>query len=244
MPTMSSTRVHVPDLKLGIARVGPEESHHATHVLRVRSGDAVVAFDGAGREGQAVVTSIKRNALEIDISDVVERPFDAPLRLTVAVAMGKVHRQGFLIEKCTELGAAAIWPMLAHRNVAIPKDSATQKHQRRAIEAAKQSQRAWVPEIRSPQTFDDVLAVRTSFDFAFIADTTTSPRRLSAAISDATENAGILTLVGPEGGWTDEERKRAENAGFSKISLSPTILRTETAAVAICAAIAMHERSY
>ncbi len=240
---MSSIRVHVPDLKPGIACLCREESHHAINVMRVRPGDSVVAFDGEGKEGIAVIIASKRNAVEIDISDVAARPFDTTIQLTIAVAMGKVHRQGYLIEKCTELGVAAIWPMLAHRSVSIPKDRATEKHQRRAIEAAKQSHRAWVPRIRSPQDFENVIAQRSSFDMAFIADMTKSPRRLSLAIADVPIESKILAIVGPEGGWTDEEREQAKDRGFSSVSLSSTILRTETAAAAICAGIAMLEPS-
>ena len=97
-----------------------------------------------------------------------------------------------------------------------------------------------MPDIRSPQSFNEVVAQGSAFDLAFITDTTASTPNLSLAISDAPANTRILTLVGPEGGWTEEERNLADDAGFSQISLAPTILRTETASVAVCAAIAMH----
>lgn len=243
MPTMSSIRLYVPDLSPGITLLGTEEAHHAIHVLRVRRGDAVVAFNGTGHEGVGVISAASRDGVEIEVANVALRDFDVSYRLTLAVAMGKVHRQGYLIEKCTELGVAAIWPMIAQRSVARPRDGATDKRRRRAIEAAKQSGRAWIPQIRSPLGFDDVVAERGSFELALIADTAESSTPLSPVISRAPVDSKILALVGPEGGWTDQECAHAVDAGFLPVSLAPTTLRTETAAVAVCAVIAMLSNS-
>lgn len=236
---MSIVRVYVPDLAPGIARLSREESHHAVHVLRLRHGNAVVAFDGAGKEGLGRVSAVDRGLVGIEVAEVATLGFDVPVRMTLAVAMGKVHRQGYLIEKCTELGVAAIWPMFAERSVAKPRDAATEKRRRRAIEAAKQSGRAWIPQIRSPMLFGDVLKEGSSFEVALIADTDNTLRRLSQFISTAPCDCNALVLVGPEGGWTDAERAQAADAGFAPTSLSATILRTETAAVAVCAAAAI-----
>ncbi len=142
---MSAPRLFVPDLKTGLNIVGAEEAHHAVHALRLATGDAIVVFDGRGNEAGAQVTKASRGELLVEVEDVSGHGFDTPARLTLAVSMPKTHRQGYLIEKCTELGVTAIWPMMTKHTVAKPGQAAVEKWRRRAIEAAKQSGRRWLP---------------------------------------------------------------------------------------------------
>ncbi len=209
-------------------------------------------FDGAGGEAAGVLQRVDRRRAQVVVGRVTRRPFELAHRLTLAVAMGRTHRQGYLVEKCTELGAAAIWPIVAARSVAKPDKDAVAKWSRRAIEAAKQSGRAWVPEIAAPMEFAELLRRVDEFDVVAVADPCSSSWRGRCAVIPFDEfvaaspaDGTILALVGPEGGWSDDERTQlqVERMTAAKrptvVSLGPTILRTETAAVALCAAVAM-----
>jgi len=150
---MRRFRLFSPHLASGSVTLPPQESYHAITVLRSKPGQEIVLFDGAGREGRGRVVNIDRRRLVVEVDSVVNRPFLLAHKITLAVAMGRIHRQGYLIEKCTELGVAAIWPIRAKRSVSVPDRKSTEKLTRRSIEAAKQAGRAWLPELSVPQDF-------------------------------------------------------------------------------------------
>ncbi len=271
---MRSDRLFCKNLEPGELELSADESHHALHVLRLKKGESVVLFDGAGREAQGVIAGIGRRHLWVEVESVAQKPFELPLKLTLAVAMPKGPRQGFLIEKCTELGAASIWPILTEHGVVRPGRGLIEKWSRRAIEAAKQSRRAWVPMIAEPRTFAESLRDAREFDALCLAHPGADhksfadflreasflrgqgePRRSGRADSRISitspasvappgpklvsrDGASLLAFIGPEGGWTDEELALGVQAGARAVTLGPTILRTETAAIAVCAAAA------
>lgn len=267
---MRRPRLFCPTLSTGLVRLSAEESHHATASLRASAGQEVILFDGAGTEAVGAIVRIGgrplcgRRSIEIEVETLTTVPFALSCRLTLAVAMGRGHRQGYLIEKCTELGVAAIWPVMAERSVSKPGSDAVAKWTRRAIEAAKQSEQAWVPTISPPQTFQESLHHAPDFDAATLLDAgrgeeanplggghgpphkqdtgeTLTP--FSALLARQPESSTVLIWVGPEGGWSKRERLLATEAGIVRTSLGPTILRTETAAVAACAAGALDTAS-
>jgi len=232
---MSTPRLFCPDLRKGTNVLSGEEAHHALHALRVSVGGSVVVFDGRGNESLARVIKASRRELSVDAEDISTYGFETPAHLTLAVSMPKTHRQGFLIEKCTELGVAAIWPMITARTVAKPSQAAIDKWRRRAIEAAKQSGRHWLPDIAALQPFEKVLPQCPSFDRAAVAHVDERSTPATEWLATVTPGSRILVLVGPEGGWADEEREAVTSAGLPLLKLTATTLRTETAAVALAA---------
>ncbi len=255
---MSRRRLYCPQFAIGQVVLTGEEAHHAVDVLRLRRGDAVALFDGLGAQGVGTVEHSGRGQLRVQVSAVEVLPLELAIELTIAVAMPRAHRQAYLVEKCTELGVAAIWPMVTARSTAKPDVGAVAKWTRRAIEAAKQSQRSRIPEIAVPSTLAELLKRSQGFSAKGILLPDGSARDVvpfldesaTAAPSgvEASESAGasavtrILVLVGPEGGWTNEECEQAQSAGFQPIRLGPTVLRTETAAVAMCALVSVWQR--
>jgi len=244
---MRRYRLFCPDLIEGPNELSVEESRHAIAALRMKPGQKVTLFDGKGNEASGVVSlwekpdrgSSKRRPLTVEAQKPITRPFELAHRITLAVAMTKPQRQGYLIEKCTELGVGAFWPLVAEFGVAKPSRAAIQRWSRRTIEAAKQSGRAWVPPIATPQSFDDVLLRLEEFDATCLADVGPVTHALGNFLEHCVAPANVLVLVGPEGGWSDAECARADDAKLQRVSLGPTILRTETAAIAVCAAAAM-----
>jgi 16S rRNA (uracil1498-N3)-methyltransferase len=153
--------------------------------------------------------------------------------------MAKTHRQGYLIEKCTELGVAAIWPIVAERSVTRPSEVAVEKWSRRAIEAAKQAERAWTPFVANPVNFAEAVLRVGEFAVAAIADPDERAVAFQSLLMSQRTGSAILVFVGPEGGWSEAERNMAFSNGITTVRLAPTVLRVETAAIAVCAAASL-----
>ncbi len=234
---MSVKRLFCRNLCVGLNCLSAEESHHATSSVRLQVGDEVTLFDGAGGVANGLLQDASKNKVVISVQHVDTVAFDMPYRLTVAVAMPRTHRQGYLIEKCTELGVDGIWAMLTDRGVAEPGATAVEKWTRRTIEAAKQCGRCWLPEIKTAQPFASVIASSNEFDLALWMDKSDDATPFDQYLK-AEKPASVLAIIGPEGGWSDDERTQAQSVGLRPATLAPTILRTETAAVAACALVA------
>jgi 16S rRNA (uracil1498-N3)-methyltransferase len=236
---MGRIRAYVPGLEPGEVVLSPEESHHVATVLRAREGDTVEAFDGAGTIGAGTIERVHKRACTVRIKYVEATSFESTCRLTLAVAVPRSHRQSYLIEKCTELGTDAFVPLLTERGTARPDADALPKWTRRAIEACKQSERAWVPRMEAPQALGALLADEDRFVARAIAVTCEFEATLPVLrwLDQTNPSGPTLILVGPEGGWSEGEIALAREAALTPVSLGPTILRTETAAVTAAAVV-------
>ncbi|MEK6799365.1 MAG: RsmE family RNA methyltransferase [Planctomycetota bacterium] len=166
---MRRPRLYCPSLAQDVVTLPPEEARHACNVLRIRTGDEVIVFDGQGHEAVGRVLAMTARSAAVQVRKVEPFPFECGYRITLAVAVVKAHRQSYLVEKCTELGLAAIWPIVTERTVVKPREAALDKWARRALEASKQAGRRWVPTINPVQTFDEALQSLQHFRAAFIA---------------------------------------------------------------------------
>ena len=197
--------------------LAPADRHHLERVRRVRTGDAVVVSDGAGRwrEGTLGTAGIVEATGEVQVD-----PRPEPT-ITVAFALTKGERPELAVQKLTELGADVIVPFTAARSVvrwdAQRADGNVERLRRVAREAAMQCRRSWLPEVEGLGTFATVSALP------------------DAVLADVGGKAPSLdhptVLIGPEGGWSDEERA----AGLPSVALGPHVLRAETAAMAASA---------
>jgi 16S rRNA (uracil1498-N3)-methyltransferase len=225
---MSRTpRLHVPALPAaGCARLPEEEARHLVRVLRARPGDAVRAFDGRGREVEAVVVVVDRDGAEVEIRGEVAAP--RPIREVVLVtAAPRGERMEWLVEKATEAGVARIVPLAAERSVRKEAGpSSLRRWRRAAVEAAKQCGRATVPDVAEPTTLVEALT-STPADARFIA-TPGAAARLPDLVAAAPR---VAVFVGPEGGFDLDETAALAQAGARAYGLGGLILRVETAAV-------------
>jgi len=238
---MLQPRLFCPEIADGPVTLSAEESHHAITVLRIKPGEKVALIDGVGGRATGVVERIRQRRLNVAVIRITRNPFDLRCKLTLAVAMPKAHRQGYLIEKCTELGVAAIWPIIADHSVTRPRAGAVERWARRAVEAAKQSNRAWIPTIAAPRSFRESIGRIKEFDAACFADAAAPAGGITSFLEASCDVGVMIGWVGPEGGWSDAERDSAIEAGAVAVKLSPTVLRTETAACALCAAVAARD---
>ncbi|NLX21755.1 MAG: 16S rRNA (uracil(1498)-N(3))-methyltransferase [Phycisphaerae bacterium] len=247
---MSLPRFHVEHLAEGIQALPADEARHARLARRLSVDDRVVLFDGQGHEATATVIACGRRAFEVQAGPVKYAPRRTP-RLTLAVAMPKGPRQDMLIEKCTELGTAALVPLSSDRSVASVSAHRLSKWRQTTIAAAKQSGQAWLPELCLPMTLPELFAEVSAFDQvlvglssapaaceeARVAGERNPPSPIIDLLPVLRECTSILGVVGPEGGWTSDEVDTLTQAGITPISLGPNILRIETAAVALATLI-------
>ena len=208
-----------------------EESAHLVRVMRKRAGEEILVADGQGMAYTAALVSIERRSTTCRIVARHPELNESPRRLTLAVGLPKnPSRFDVLVEKATEIGVARIIPLLTHRTVRhTPR---TERWQAIALAAMKQSLRSRLPRIDEPRTLGTLLEDLTP-TAAAILHASDSVAALGALSADLGERP--LVLVGPEGGFTDEELQQAASAGCRPASLGQRRLRTETAAIAAAA---------
>ncbi|GIK16235.1 MAG: ribosomal RNA small subunit methyltransferase E [Planctomycetota bacterium] len=234
---MRRARIYHPDLNHREAVLSEDESHHARDVLRMRPGDEVELFDGAGRIAAGRVIASSREGVCVQIGAIQIVSARRPPRLSLAVCPPKGDRQQLLVEKCTELGIEAITPLTCVRSVVVAGSSLLNRWRRWAIEACKQCGRADLPRIDSPTAFADLIRHRSPSPTLAIADAGGRDPGVFDTLADCGSD-DILLLIGPEGGWADEEMTAARAAGIPAVALAEDTLRIETAAIAAAAVFA------
>jgi 16S rRNA (uracil1498-N3)-methyltransferase len=222
-------------LRAGSSCVLPEDTaHHAIHVLRVRSGDEIVLFNGRGGEYPSRIAAIERLRVVVDVlsHDPVER--ESPLHVTLVQGVSAGEKMDFTIRKAVELGVARIQPVLAAASVARPKgERAAARHghwQRVAVSACEQCGRNRIPV---------VLPLMAAADYRSDATETKvllSPRS-QLRFSTLKFGEAITLAAGPEAGFSAEEEAAFARSGFVPAKLGARVLRTETAALAALAAL-------
>jgi len=211
---------------------------HADHLIRVLRARLGQEFDiSAGNEvRRGRIVSISGNRVEFELGEQV--PADVLIRVTLALSIFKFDRLEWAIEKCTELGAARIIPVIACRTearLAAAAPKRVERWQRIARQASEQSRRASPPEIAQPVKLKVAVALPGS---ARILLSESEPEAMLKDVLQSHSPRGDVVLgLGPEGGWTDSELELFREAGWSLASLGSTILRAETAAIAAMAVV-------
>ena len=210
-------RAHVFVADLGAPELDPSDRHHLERVLRLRPGEDVTVSDGQGGWRPCRFAA---GATVEPVGPVVRDPRPAP-ELTVAFAVVKGERPEWAVQKLSELGVDRIVPFLSDRSVVRwDGDRAARQVERLrkvAREAAMQCRRTWLPAVEDVAEFEEVAG------------------RPGAVLAERDGRGPWLpdgpVLVGPEGGWSDEERSR----GLPRMAVGAHVLRAETAAVAVAA---------
>ena len=242
--TEKRPRFFVPDLPADAparAELPPAEAHHALHVLRLRAGAAVELFDGRGQRAEGHIADVARRrvAVAVERAWTESRPAPgAPGLVHLAFAVPKGSRADWLVEKATELGLASLRPTIFERSVAGKEPLSAAKRERwlgHCAAAAKQAQVNWLPAIEDAAPIGDVLT-RASGALILVGDTTADAMPVLEAMARRADEE-ILLVVGPEGGLAEGERTLLRAAGAVAVRLGRSVLRIETAAVALAAAV-------
>ena len=239
-PLMHAETPCQPPLSGLLIPLDRQQAHHAKRVLRLEPNDKVELFDGQGTVGQGVLVE-EPNGLRVKLTEVHRVAQPTPT-LDIAVATPKGPRAGDMVNQLSQLGANRYIPLQTHRGVVRPKPGKLEHLQRIAIESAKQSQRAHLMTLGQSETLEAVLG--QSYDLRLIAQPPspqtvpkTTHQTYAQLANRITPAKRVLILIGPEGGWTDDELKTADQAGCLVWRLGPHVLRVETAATAAVAIV-------
>lgn len=232
---MRTPRIYTPQPLAAGAGIALEQeaAHHLTRVLRFQSGAAITLFNGDGSDYAATLTAVGKRTVEVEIVSAAENSTESPLAIHLGIAISRGERMDFVMQKATELGVAAITPLLSERvEVRLSGERAVKKRQHWQgviVAACEQSGRARLPQLHPLMPLHEW------------AGSVVAERRLvlhhrsARALDTSTGAASAALLIGPEGGLSELEIDAAERAGFSALRLGPRVLRTETAPLAAIA---------
>ena len=230
---MRLTRVYVnAELRSGaIVELPRETAQHVAKVLRARTGDQIVLFNGDGREYAGAIDSIRGSRVTAAVSEGEGVDRESPLGVTLVQCIPRGDRMDFIVQKATELGVRRLVPVLSQRSVVrldAAQAEAKATHWRAvAVNACEQCGRTKLPEIDAPVPLVNYLGSTSAAPCRLVLHPDIEPSDMPARIEGSVEIA-----IGPEGGFADEELEAFRLAGFVGVRLGPRILRTETAAIA------------
>jgi 16S rRNA (uracil1498-N3)-methyltransferase len=243
-------RLLVPELHVGRVALPGDQAHHARDVLRLGVGDAVELFTATGRTGAGLIVEATPASVVAEVREIREAADG--LALMIASAVPKGARGDWMIEKLSELGVARFVPLMTARSVVHPEGrNKIERWQRLAAESAKQSHRSGVMRIEPLTALDEVLkglsgpaaylstaaAATVPLSTWFVGGTTGKPEGMPVP-PGAEDSQSLTLLVGPEGGWSEEEMGRFAERHLTPLTLGRTILRVETSAIAAAAVVA------
>ena len=212
-------------------------AHQIRRVLRLNQGDRVLTLDGQNNEMLVELTAISDSTVSGKIISRKKNSAESAVRVSMLVALTQREKFEWILQKCTELGAAGIIPLITSRSLVqdVKKvSSKIERWQNIIREAAEQSGRGKVPLLYAPLKFKEALSTAAAENDLLLMpweneDGLTLKDRLSQ--KEARQAYKIAILIGPEGGFSYEEARQAQQAGFETLSLGPRILRMETAAM-------------
>ena len=213
---------------------GPR-AHYLLRVLRVSAGQPVTLFNGDGRDYRGTVESARRDSVTISLQEEREVASESSLAVTLVQGVSRGERMDLTLQKATELGVSALQPIISRR-VEVKLDE-TRLEKRMAhwrgvvISACEQSGRAVVPELAKPMDLGAWLAEPSEARRLVLDPSGEQPM---SALADP---VAVELVVGPEGGFEEEELRFMTLAGVDPVALGPRILRTETAGPAAIAAL-------
>ena len=237
---MRQIRIHTPQPLVAGNEVelDPHATEHVARVLRMRVGDALVLFNGDGRDCPAILTRCDKRSVTARIGSTIEVHLESPLRITLAQALISGHKMDLVIQKAVELGVHAIVPVATERaTVQLDARRAGKRmaHWQAVVAGAcEQCGRSTMPRVAPLQGLHDwteSLPDDGALRLALLPGAVQRVRDLAPAA------AGMVLAIGPEGGFSRADSDCLDQAGFSGLSLGSRILRTETAGLAALAAL-------
>ncbi|MCD9028887.1 16S rRNA (uracil(1498)-N(3))-methyltransferase [Luteimonas sp. BDR2-5] len=226
-PLAEGQRIELPD----------DAAAHLVRVLRLREGDACVLFNGDGHDHDARLVATGKRGATAEI--VATRPVDveSPLRIVLLQGIARGEKMDWILQKATELGVAAFVPVSSDRSeVKLDAERAGKRlaHWRSVVvSACEQSWRARIPQVAVPQPLAAALAALPAGGTRWLLD----PEAAAGIATMPAPSGELLLAIGPEGGWSPNDRAALVAAGFGGLRLGPRILRAETAGIAAVAAL-------
>ena len=225
----------------GTAFISGSDADHIK-VLRLKVGDNIIICDGDKTDHHCVIKKLSPELVEAEVIESVICPAEPSVRVTILAGIPKQgERSDYIVQKCTESGASEIVFFMCHRCVARPDakglEKKVQRWQRIAEEAAKQSGRGIIPQVRAVGSYAEALDIAKKTDLPLFMYETGDRVELKNAIEQAGEISSAAIITGPEGGFEPYEAELAAKIGIKLCAMGPRILRCETAPVTALTAL-------
>jgi len=226
--------------------ISGDDAYHIIKVLRCKPGDLLKLSDGKLTEGEAEIVDIDYKNIQIKTRIIANNKMkELYPKITLFQGLPKGDKMSLIIQKTTEIGVSSIVPLKTKRTIVEIEpdkiDVKRQRWQRVAMEAAKQCMRIDIPKVEIPQDFNTCLSQLDNFQLVIIPWEMEHSKNIKEVLKESTGDIrDIAVFIGPEGGFSEEEIEIAKNTKAVCVSLGPRILRTETAAMAVCS-ILMYE---
>jgi len=212
-----------------------DAGHYVRSVLRLKQDQSIVLFNGQGGEYLGRFSEVSRKTVRVEIEQFVDRDVESPLAVTLGIGISRGDRMDWAVQKAVELGVTQLTPLITERCVIKFSDDKKQQrlqHWQHIIQhAAEQSGRTRAPTLAEIANLEnwvsDQQGLRVFLD----------PYAEQALTDLQPENRHVTLLSGPEGGFSEQERKIAKAAGFIPVRMGARILRTETAVLAALTAV-------
>jgi len=221
------------------ALIDGSDAKHIRNVLRMQPGDPLYLFDRSGFDYRAEIISLSSNRIAVVIKEKFQSKTESPIEIILAQAVLKDRKLDEIIRQATELGVKSVIPFLAHRSVSRPDAEKIAARRNRwekiAKEALKQCGRSRIPDIRTVASFEAML-IQTQAAEAKILFWENEPVPLTRE-QMSFEAKTVAVIMGPEGGFTDEEVVQAKSYGYLTAGMGPRILKADTATVSACALV-------
>ena len=238
---MTSNRFFIKksDIKSSTLLLYGDEHHHLSRVARIKPEEKVWLFDEQGTDYLAKVEEIRKDMTRLSLLQTLDKN-KPKIKITLAQALLKSKKTDLIIQKSTELAVTDIIPVITARTILKVEQKIQKKIERWkkiALEAVKQSQRSFLPSISAPMTIEKLVEKRGEEKKLLLSENRGKYLRdilienSGSALKMPKPPSSVLILVGPEGGWTDDEEKHILNNGYEAVSLGEQTLRAETAAL-------------
>ncbi len=242
---MSTNRFFVPasSFEGELVRLSREQAHQVRQVLRLGPGDTVVVLDDRGSEYEVTLTAVGPKEAVGRVTNKREATGEPKVQLTLFQSLLIREKFEWVLQKATEVGVVQIVPVLTARGLVRTKqieENKLDRWQRILTEAAEQAHRSRIPRIEPVCLFEDIFSRFVGFDRFLIAAPSETASLREALQGMERPEPSIALLIGPEGGFTDEEVALAREKGALAVGLGPRILRTETAAI-VASALILYE---
>lgn len=238
--------VEEKDIKENQVTIKGDEARHIVQVLRLKERDKIKVFTGKGKEYLTEIIQASKKEVIGKILKESKLDTEPPIEITLVQGLPKFDKMDLIVQKATELGVKRIIPVITQRTIIrLNKEKAKVRRirwQRIALEAAKQSSRAIIPEVREAIPFIQALDNLNRESLNLIPWEEETSTRLKEVLKHHTSHiphptSHITVFIGPEGGFTPEEVRAAKKKGAIPVSLGPRLLRTETAGLVTLAMI-------
>lgn len=218
-----------------------EDVKHIKDVLRYNIGDEISLCDEEGYKYNGKILSFSKDSVEVNILEKLETTSESKLNITLYQGLPKADKLEFIIQKCTELGVNEVVPVITDRVIVKLDEKSTPKKVERwnkiALEAAKQSGRQKVPVVQNPIKLKNSIENISKYDIVILpyeCEKEVTLKKILKSLDKGLKNIAIV--IGPEGGFSEEDLKVLDLPNVKKVTLGPRILRTETAGLATISA--------